>query len=119
MPRMPDHPCAHPGCAALVPRGQKYCDEHRALHPGVPRSSSKRGYTSAWQKARQEYLNGHPLCVECAKRGVLTKATVVDHIHPHRGDPVLFWDRDNWQPLCKPCHDKKTGDEDRYVVYGY
>jgi hypothetical protein len=25
----------------------------------------------------------------------------------------LFWDRDNWQPLCKQCHDKKTAREDR------
>ena len=25
------------------------------------------------------------------------------------GDHVLFWDEQNWQPLCKSCHDKKTG----------
>ena len=94
MPSFPKHPCAHPGCAALVPKGQRYCDAHKAQHPGVPRSSAQRGYNSAWQKARQEYLNGHPLCAECAKRGVFTKATVVDHIRPHRGDFTLFWDRD-------------------------
>ena len=28
MPYFPDHPCRHPGCAKLVPKGQKYCDEH-------------------------------------------------------------------------------------------
>ena len=33
----------------------------------------------------------------------------VDHIIPHRGDPELFWDRSNWQALCKNCHDRKTG----------
>ncbi|MDU9415206.1 hypothetical protein [Pseudomonas sp. zfem005] len=46
-------------------------------------------------------------------------ATVVDHKVAPRlgaakqsGDPdqiaqswKLFWDRANWQPLCKPCHD--------------
>ena len=21
----------------------------------------------------------------------------------------LFWDENNWQPLCKDCHDRKTG----------
>jgi 5-methylcytosine-specific restriction endonuclease McrA len=21
----------------------------------------------------------------------------------------LFWDEQNWQPLCKRCHDHKTG----------
>ena len=40
---------------------------------------------------------------------MLTPATVVDHVIPHRGDRKLFWDEQNWQPLCKECHDKKTG----------
>ena len=39
----------------------------------------------------------------------LGRRTVVDHIVPHRGDARLFWDEDNWQPLCKSCHDRKTG----------
>ena len=30
----------------------------------------------------------------------------LDHIIPHRGDRKLFWDRDNWQALCKSCHAK-------------
>jgi len=29
---------------------------------------------------------------------------VVDHIKPHRNDPVLFWSRTNWQPLCTDHH---------------
>ncbi|MGI6721758.1 MAG: HNH endonuclease [Anaerovoracaceae bacterium] len=32
---------------------------------------------------------------------------------PHRGDQKLFWDRSNWQSLCKSCHDSKTMTEDR------
>ena len=36
-----------------------------------------------------------------------------------RGDPKIFWDRSNWQPLCKKCHDRKTMTEDRYPVYKY
>lgn len=39
------------------------------------------------------------------KLGRYVAATVVDHIVPHRGDMKLFWDRDNWQALCKACHD--------------
>ena len=30
--------------------------------------------------------------MECAKRGKYVRATVVDHIKPHRGDQKLFWD---------------------------
>jgi 5-methylcytosine-specific restriction protein A len=37
---------------------------------------------------------------------------VVDHIIPHKGDKDLFWDSNNWQPLCKTCHDEKTARED-------
>ena len=68
-----------------------------------------RGYNSKWRKARVAFLQKHPLCAECQREGKLTPATVVDHIIPHRGDQRLFWDEKNWQPLCKDCHDKKTG----------
>ncbi|WP_435645121.1 HNH endonuclease [Butyricicoccus porcorum] len=53
------------------------------------------------------------------KQGRYTRATVVDHIVPHRGDPKLFWDQTNWQSLCKQCHDRKTMTEERYPVYHY
>lgn len=49
----------------------------------------------------------------------MTRATVVDHIKPHRGDKALFWDEHNWQPLCKKCHDTKTGKEDMMPEYSY
>ena len=68
-----------------------------------------RGYDARWRRARKAFLQRHPLCAECMKEGKLTPATVVDHIVPHRGDPRLFWDEKNWQPLCKDCHDRKTG----------
>ncbi len=68
-----------------------------------------RGYDARWRRARKAFLRRHPLCAECMKEGKVTPATVVDHIVPHRGDPTLFWDIKNWQPLCKGCHDRKTG----------
>ncbi len=51
----------------------------------------------------------YPLCANCLSKGILAPATVVDHIVPHRGDRALFWDENNWQALCKSCHDRKTG----------
>lgn len=68
-------------------------------------SSTARGYDYAWQIARLEYLEQHPLCVMCEALGIIEPATVVDHKRPHCGDMVLFWDRSNWQGLCKPHHD--------------
>ncbi len=75
-------------------------------------SARERGYTWEWEKARKAYLEKHPDCVHCLEERVVTSATVVDHIKPHKGDKVLFWDSNNWQPLCKPHHDKKTARED-------
>ena len=42
MPRIPDHPCAHSGCPALVPRGRKYCAEHAAIHTEDQRPAARR-----------------------------------------------------------------------------
>jgi 5-methylcytosine-specific restriction protein A len=62
-------------------------------------------YGSKWQKARLDFLSKNPLCVEHGKRGLVVAATVVDHIVAHKNDLKLFWDRKNWQALCKHCHD--------------
>ena len=89
------------------------------MHPEEVRSAGARGYTRAWQKARKKYLEAHPLCVECMKEGRYVRATDVDHIKPHRGDRSLFWDRSNWQALCKRCHDRKTRNQDEIPTYHY
>ena len=91
MPVKPKTPCQHPGCPELVAPGEKYCEKHKPFHPQEVRPAAKRGYGSKWQKARREYLAGHPLCVLCEREGRYRKATVVDHIIPHRGDQKLFW----------------------------
>ena len=77
------------------------------------RTSAERGYGHKWRQARAGYLRKHPLCVDCEREGMVTAASVVDHIEPHRGDQKLFWDTGNWQPLCKRHHDIKTGIEKR------
>ena len=80
----------------------------------------RKGYGSRWQKARAVYLQSHPLCVRCLAKGRYVKATVVDHIIPHRGDRKLFWDQDNWQALCKSCPRFQNDDRgDRYEEFCY
>jgi 5-methylcytosine-specific restriction protein A len=32
--------------------------------------------------------------------GRIEPATLVDHIEPHQGDQVKFWDEANWQSSC-------------------
>ena len=119
MPKRPRVPCGHPGCPELIEPGTKFCEKHKPLHPEVTRPAAKRGYGSLWQKASKTFLQTHPLCVECMKQGRYTKATVVDHIVPHRGDQKLFWDKSNWQSLCRHHHNVKTGHEDSRPTYTY
>ena len=71
-------------------------DDHRG-------SARERGYTNRWDKARKHYLLVHPLCVCCEAQGMVHPASVVDHIEPHKGDMVKFWDSANWQGLCAWC----------------
>lgn len=69
------------------------------------RTTAQRGYGGRWQRARRQFLALNVLCVFCDKAGRIELANVVDHIVPHQGDLKLFWDRKNWQALCKTCHD--------------
>jgi 5-methylcytosine-specific restriction protein A len=60
---------------------------------------------------RAAHLVEEPWCVDCLERGERTQATEVDHIKPHHGDPVLFFDEKNLASRCKPDHSRKTADE--------
>lgn len=69
------------------------------------RTTAERGYGARWQRERLQFLRDHPLCRYHEQQGLVVAATLVDHVTPHNGDPILFWNKRNWQPLCKPCHD--------------
>lgn len=102
------------GCGRIVKGGERCTcqkvariERNRRFERTRP-SAAERGYDSAWQKATKGFVKKHPVCVLC--KGV---ATCTDHIIPHRGDKRLFWDRNNWQPLCKPCHDRHKQRQER------
>lgn len=75
--------------------------------------TAARGYGGRWQRERLAFLAQHPLCLMCKAQHRVTAATVVDHIKPHKGDPVLMWDWENWQPLCKVHHDRDKQSQDK------
>lgn len=66
------------------------------MHRQDVKGTKEKGYDSRWRKARDRFLMAHPLCAKCLENGRLERATVVDHIVPHRGDQRLFWDESNW-----------------------
>jgi 5-methylcytosine-specific restriction endonuclease McrA len=69
-------------------------------------TAAQRGYGYKWQKARERFLDAHPLCVMCEEENpaVPVPATVVDHKVAHRGDERRLWDQANWQALCAHHH---------------
>lgn len=111
MPRKPPRLCAcghRVASGARCPCEQKRDRERKARFDQTRPSSSARGYTSAWDAARKAYLRRHPLCAVCGAR-----ASVVDHITPHKGDKGRFWDQDNWQPLCLHHHNSAKQRQER------
>ena len=103
------------------------------IQPQETLMSEPRIYNSRWDKARLSFLKSHPLCAMCHRQGRAVAAAVVDHIKPHRlkeainggkQDEIakaqkLFWDKANWQPLCKQHHDStKQREEKRGHVIG-
>lgn len=35
----------------------------------------------------------------------MTPSVLTDHVIPHKGDMILFWDQSQWQPACQWHHD--------------
>jgi 5-methylcytosine-specific restriction protein A len=81
-------------------KGKRYDDRHKGR--------ATLYNSTAWRSARAAHLATHPTCQQCRKEGRTTSGKDVDHIIPHRGDLARFWDRGNWQTLCKGCHTRKT-----------
>lgn len=70
--------------------------------------------TARWQKLRWSILVRDLFtCQRCNKVEGNTRLLVADHKRPHRGDEALFWDAENLQCLCKPCHDSVKQAEER------
>ncbi len=114
MPTKAKRPCPHPGCPTLTAGGR--CEPHRLQARRVADqrrdTAAARGYDWTWHQARTAWLASHPLCETCLTEDRFEPATVVDHVIPHRGDRVLFWDPANWSAKCKACHDRKTATQD-------
>lgn len=71
--------------------------------------------TARWRQFRRAYLAEHPLCERCLLQEIVTEATVVHHIDPHRGDLDKFWNGP-FEGLCKPHHDSQGQLEDHGKV---
>lgn len=99
MPTMPPHFRAH-GARTDFERNRQ-ADQRRG-------SASERGYDGKWAKASAGHRVRSPLCRYCEVGAFgpphVRPATLVDHLYPHRGDTVLFWNKLYWVSSCGACH---------------
>lgn len=107
MTTRPRKPCTYPGCGALTDGRSSRCAKHpREAWQGNATSQGKRKTGRALQAARGALFERQPLCVECARSGVVRLATIRDHIVPiaEGGEDA----ESNTQGLCDDCHDAKS-----------
>lgn len=115
MPMKPKHPCGYPGCPNLTDR--QYCPDHEAMmnkrYEKYDRDPTvKKRYGRSWMKIRKYYVQLHPFCEECMKRGVLTMTQEVHHIVPLSEGGTH--DMDNLIALCKSCHSRIHAEHGRF-----
>jgi 5-methylcytosine-specific restriction protein A len=60
-----------------------------------------------WRRRSKQQLAEFPLCAECQRAGLVTVATVADHIKPHRGNRKSF-EEGALQSLCQHHHQVKS-----------
>lgn len=108
----PKRPCSHPGCPELT--DGRFCEphakqEHRRYNKYERDPESSKRYGRKWRKIRNRYISLHPLCEQCLKEDVLTRAEEVHHIKPLAQGGTH--DDENLMALCKPCHSRITARE--------
>ena len=71
-----------------------------------------------WRNLRNYKISENPLCELCEKENKLVGAIDVDHIIDIKDNPFLALEYENLQSLCKPCHSKKTMNDNKpYLVF--
>jgi len=94
-------PGSRPRDYGYKPQGKKMQDR--------PRSRDE--YHSArWTRESRVFRSENPLCKRCAEKGIVKASEVTDHVIP----PTLhgdFWDKSNWQALCRKCNIEKGNEQ--------
>lgn len=118
MPRLPNKPCATPGCPALVPPGTRRCQAHQRQqqrqYNQQQRPAGHAFYQSAeWRAFRKQALATlGTTCVQCGADGSQPYVVIeLDHIKSIEEAPGLALEISNVRPLCRRCHSSRTARE--------
>ena len=74
-----------------------------------------------FREMRKEVIpvEGGTLCARCARSDIPQSAEIVDHVRPYSLYPELALYLENMQPLCFPCHNKKSALQQHGRCYDY
>ncbi|MFV8280606.1 HNH endonuclease [Christiangramia marina] len=87
----------------------------REAFQNLNKDKNRKVYNSRkWRAFSKNYKERNPLCIKCKEKGIIKASAVTDHIQRVNvgGD---IYDESNLQPLCKSCHNSKSGKE----AHGY
>lgn len=109
--------CKEYGCRNDKTDRSAFCLDHGGGMTETGKANSKLYAQAAWQKIRARQLSKQPLCMKCQYEGKVTAAEHVDHVFPHRRDPIKF-KVNLFQSLCAACHTIK-GQDERKGIYNH
>ena len=71
--------------------------------------------SSKWRKFSKAFKQRNPICVTCESKGIVTPATVTDHlvrfVDGGEGFDLENLNDKDFQALCDTCHNSKSGKE--------
>ena len=126
MPSIPTRTiCSELGCKNPRSKYNGYCLDHGGRDTYDQKHNRKRTEsngmynTAQWLALRQIQLSKHPLCAGCESEGIVTPATVVDHIFPWRQINKEAFFINKFQSLCYAHHSEKTQLEQKGIYRRY
>ena len=112
MPSRPKNFCRGLNCNSKANVGSTLCCECDKTKKKQQPTPSEQGYDYHWSKVSKLVRRNEPVCRMCKQK----LATLVDHIIPLKqgGERLAI---DNLQPLCLPCHNTKTRQDETTFNY--
>jgi 5-methylcytosine-specific restriction protein A len=125
MIKIPKKKCNKVNCNNLIPFNESYCDEHKELKYESKKQYDKQRYSNdkdvrqtynkkIWKNIRRNILiRDDYVCRYCEAKGIIKKATLVDHFISVRDSYEDRYNEENLVSSCDRCNTLKQVDEEK------
>ena len=106
--------CASLGCKDNRSKLSTFCIKHGGRDTYVAKKTIERKSfnsmydSSSWKKLRKAKLSAQPICQACLGSGIISPASMVDHLFSWSAIGKDAFYRNVFQCLCASCHAEKT-----------